>query len=120
MSQRSESMNAYFDGFINANTKLIDFVNQYDKAVIAHRALERREDYMTLHFVSKLCLSHLIEKQVSKLYTRSALKIFQDEMLEGLTLFHEEASKEATRTIYVVGDPEKDKKKMGESDIHTI
>ena len=37
--QRSESINFFFDGFVNVNTKLVEFVHQYDKAVAAcHRS----------------------------------------------------------------------------------
>ena len=39
-SQRSESINSFFDGFVNANTKLVEFVNQYDKVVTDHRRAE--------------------------------------------------------------------------------
>ena len=34
-SQRSESINSFFDDFVNANTKIVEFVHQYDKAVAA-------------------------------------------------------------------------------------
>ena len=34
-SQRSESINSFFNGFVNANTKLVEFVHQYDKVIAA-------------------------------------------------------------------------------------
>ena len=39
-SQRFDSINSFFDGFVNANTKLVEFVHQYDKAVAARRSSE--------------------------------------------------------------------------------
>ena len=32
-SQRSESINSFFDGFVNSNKKLVEFVHQYNKVV---------------------------------------------------------------------------------------
>ncbi|KAL6523868.1 hypothetical protein OROMI_030963 [Orobanche minor] len=34
---RSESMNAYFDGYVNSMTSLSEFIEQYDKAVLDRR-----------------------------------------------------------------------------------
>ena len=44
-SQRSESINSFFDGFVNAYTKLVEFVHQYDKAVAARRTSESQQDF---------------------------------------------------------------------------
>ena len=44
-SQTSESINSFFDGFVNANTKLVEFVHQYDKAVAARRSSETQQDF---------------------------------------------------------------------------
>lgn len=32
-SQKSESVNAYFDTYVNAKTQLMDFIRQYDKTI---------------------------------------------------------------------------------------
>jgi len=45
ISQRSESINSFFDDFVNANTKLIEFVYQYDKAVVACHRAKSQEDF---------------------------------------------------------------------------
>ena len=49
--QRSESINSFFDGFVNANTKIVEFVHQYDKAVAARRRAESQEDFLCLNCV---------------------------------------------------------------------
>ncbi|XP_020243517.1 protein FAR1-RELATED SEQUENCE 5-like [Asparagus officinalis] len=102
-SQRSESINAFFDGYVNTNTRLVDFVCQYNKALANHHASESREDFMTLNTVLAMCLRHPLEVKVSKLYTRGIFKIFQDELTNGLSLFHEEMLKEEPKIIYLVG-----------------
>ena len=71
-SQRSESINSFFDGFVNANTKLVELVHQYDKAVAARRSFETQQDFRGLNLVLN-CTSNPYEIQVSKFYT---MKIF--------------------------------------------
>ncbi|XP_077231508.1 uncharacterized protein LOC143864469 [Tasmannia lanceolata] len=44
-NQRSESMNALFDGFVNQKTSLRDFVDQYEKALSDRRRKETKEDF---------------------------------------------------------------------------
>ena len=44
-SQRSESLNFFFNGFVNENTKLVEFVHQYDKAVAARRSSKSQQDF---------------------------------------------------------------------------
>jgi len=45
-SQRPECINFFFDSFVNANTELVEFVHQYDKAVVAHCRAESQEDFL--------------------------------------------------------------------------
>jgi len=82
--QRSESINSFFDGFVNVNIctsnsyeiqisrKLVEFVHQYDKTVAARRRSESQEDFRCLNCVPN-CTSNSYEIQVSRFYTR---KIF--------------------------------------------
>ena len=70
-SQRSESINSFFDGFVNANTKLVEFVHQYDKVVAArHELISRR---LLVFELCANCISNLYDIQLMKFYTR---KIF--------------------------------------------
>ena len=50
-SQRSENINSFFDVFVNANTKLVEFVNQYDKTVAACHRARSQEDFLCLNCV---------------------------------------------------------------------
>lgn len=47
-SQRSESINAFFDTYVNSQTLLPDFVQQYDKVELCRRVEELNEDFATL------------------------------------------------------------------------
>ena len=101
-SQRSESINAFFDGFVNLRTQLSDFVCQYDKVVASRRASEAHEDFMNLDNVPAMCLLHSLEVQAAKTYIREILKLFQRELLAGVSLFHEELQKEGSKRLFNV------------------
>lgn len=113
-SQRTESIYAFFDSYIDANTQLADFVCKYDKVVAAHCASESKEDFMTLNTVPTMCISHPIEVQAGKSYTREILKIFQEELIKSYTLFCEDVLKEGSKEIYLVGPFSKERDKMEE------
>ena len=55
-SQRSESINFFFDGFVNANTKLVEFIHQYDKDVAARHSSETQQDFRGLNSVPNCML----------------------------------------------------------------
>jgi len=61
---------------VNSNTKLVEFVYQYDKVVAAHRNSESQQDFWGLNSVSN-CTSNSYEIQVSKLYTLKIFQLFQ-------------------------------------------
>jgi len=63
---------------VNANTKLVEFVNQYDKVVTAHHKSESQEVFLCLNCVPT-CTSNPYEIQVVKFYTRKIFKLFQKE-----------------------------------------
>ena len=67
---------------MNDNTELVEFVNQYDKAVTARRRVESQEDFMCLNCVPN-CTSNSYEIQVAKCYTRKIFKMFQKEWAIG-------------------------------------
>ena len=87
-SQRSESINSFFDGFVNANTKLVEFVCQYDKAIAARRSSESQQDFRGLISIPN-CTSNSYEIQVSKLYTTKIFQLFQKKWAVVMTLFSE-------------------------------
>ncbi|KAH7685553.1 FHY3/FAR1 family protein [Dioscorea alata] len=73
-TQRSESINSFFDGFVNAQTPLDEFVMQYDKALSAQRNAEESEDFKTLNSIANFYTGHLIERHAGEVYIRSVYK----------------------------------------------
>jgi len=57
-TQRSESMNAFFDGYVHSSTSLKEFVDQYDNALHRKVEIENVADFnsfnSTISCVSKL------------------------------------------------------------------
>ncbi|XP_077226243.1 protein FAR1-RELATED SEQUENCE 5-like [Tasmannia lanceolata] len=80
-SSRSESINSFFDGFVNHSTTLQEFVEQYDKALEDRRKKEAEEDFRTKSSNAILLSSrNKLEAQAGKCYTRSMFTLFQIEM----------------------------------------
>jgi len=70
-TQRSESMNAFFDGFINSTTTLQQFMVQYENAIRQKAEKECEADYASLNTTIR-CGSHsIIERQFQAEYTHA-------------------------------------------------
>jgi len=103
IGQMSESINSFFDGFLNANTKLVEFVHQYDKAVAARRRADSQEDFRYLNFVPN-CTSNPYQIKLSMFYTRKIFQLFQMKWTFVMTLFLKELKHDDSRITYLVGD----------------
>lgn len=79
-TQRSESMNSFFDGYVNSKTTLKQFVEQYDNAL--RDKIEKEDEVDFWSFSTWIpCVTHFeIEKQFQAVYTNSKFKEFQKEM----------------------------------------
>nr|XP_043616310.1 protein FAR1-RELATED SEQUENCE 5-like [Erigeron canadensis] len=110
-SQRSESILSYFDGYVNSNTMLNEFVIQYDKAVDDRRVAEEDEDFQTINTLPVLSSVHPIEAKASEVYTRKIFEVFKKEWIEATNnLTHETLSKSMEESSYKVGQLNVDKK----------
>ena len=80
-TQRSESINAFFDGYVHHQTTLKEFVEQYDKALAKNVVNENTEDFNS--FQSSIpCFTHYaMEKQFQSVYTTAKYKEFREELL---------------------------------------
>jgi len=85
ITQRSDSMNSYFDGYINASTSLSQFFKLYEKALDSRNEKEVKADYDTMNSAPALTTPSPMEKQVSQLYTRKIFTRFQEELVGTLT-----------------------------------
>ncbi|XP_023766136.2 protein FAR1-RELATED SEQUENCE 5-like [Lactuca sativa] len=108
---RSESINSFFDGFVNSKTMLNEFVVQYDKAVESRRAAEEDEDFKTMNSRPVLSSVHPIEAKAGQCYTRKMFDTFKKEWTEAITnLSHNTLTKTTEERTYKVGQLDVDKK----------
>ncbi|XP_059636320.1 protein FAR1-RELATED SEQUENCE 5-like isoform X2 [Cornus florida] len=84
ITQSSDSINSFFDGYINASTNIHVLVKQYEKAIATRYEKEVKADYDTLNTAPILKTPSPMEKQAASLYTRMIFKKFQDELVETL------------------------------------
>ncbi|KAK3412868.1 hypothetical protein EUGRSUZ_I01547 [Eucalyptus grandis] len=85
ITQRSDSMNSYFDGYINASTSLNQFFKLYEKALESRNEKEVKADYDTMNTSPVLKTPSPMEKQASEFYTRKLFIRFQEELVGTLT-----------------------------------
>lgn len=79
-TQRSESMNSFFDGYINSKTTLRQFVEQYDYALRDKIEKENYADFQSFNTCIP-CITHFeIEKQFQAAYTTDKFKEFHKEL----------------------------------------
>ena len=73
-TQRSESMNAYFDGYISSKTTLKQFVEQYENALTKKVKNERQEDHTSWHTFIPWITNDGLEKQFVSAYTHTKVR----------------------------------------------
>ncbi|XP_040992240.1 protein FAR1-RELATED SEQUENCE 4-like isoform X4 [Juglans microcarpa x Juglans regia] len=80
-TQRSERMNAFFDGFVYSGTTLKEFVDQFENALKKKVEVEAIADFNSFNQTIP-CLSPFgIEKQFQTVYTNAKFKEVQREVL---------------------------------------
>ncbi|XP_038708509.1 protein FAR1-RELATED SEQUENCE 5-like [Tripterygium wilfordii] len=77
---RSESMNAFFDGYVNSKTTLKQFVEQYSNALRKKIEKESQADFDSFHKQLSCATFYDMEKQIQKLYTVQKFLEFQKEL----------------------------------------
>ncbi|RVX12248.1 Protein FAR1-related sequence 5 [Vitis vinifera] len=102
ITQRSDSMNSYFDGYVNASTNLSQFFKLYEKALESRNEKEVKADYDTMNTSPVLRTPSPMEKQASELYTRKLFVRFQEELVGTLTFMASKADDDGETTTYQV------------------
>ncbi|XP_047320296.1 protein FAR-RED IMPAIRED RESPONSE 1-like [Impatiens glandulifera] len=97
-SQRSESMNAFFDDYVHSKTSLKQFVEQYDNALKSKIENEKKLDFISFNSIMPVITGYPIERQFQSVYTNTILKLFQDE-LRGLMFCNASLVKEEETTL---------------------
>ncbi|XP_058207248.1 protein FAR1-RELATED SEQUENCE 6-like isoform X1 [Rhododendron vialii] len=83
-TQRSEnmnSMNPYFDGYINSKTTLKQFVEQYENALTEKVESEKYEDMKSVNSYIPCITEDELEKQFKSVYTNAKVKEFHDQFI---------------------------------------
>ncbi|XVF67097.1 hypothetical protein PTKIN_Ptkin10aG0093200 [Pterospermum kingtungense] len=109
-TQRSDSMNSYFDGFVNASTNLNQFFKLYEKALESRNEKEVKADYDTMNTSPALKTPSPMEKQASGLYTRKLFMRFQEELVGTLTFMASKSDDDADIITYQVAKFGEDRK----------
>ncbi|PWA53153.1 Protein FAR1-RELATED SEQUENCE 6 [Artemisia annua] len=78
-TQRSESMNSFFDGYVNSKTSLRQFVEQYDNALKSKIEKETKADFESLNSSYMMITQFNFERQFHDTYTNAIFKLFQKE-----------------------------------------
>ncbi|KAL3351041.1 hypothetical protein AABB24_023440 [Solanum stoloniferum] len=102
ITQRSDSMNSYFDGYVNASTNLNQFFKLYEKAVESRTEKEVKADYDTMNTFPVLKTPSPMEKQASEVYTKKLFMRFQEELVATLTFMANKVEDDGLVTTYQV------------------
>ena len=95
-TQRSKSINAFFDTFVNSRTTLQDFVIKFAKAVDSHYKKERKEDFDSRHKLPSLVIGSKIEHQAASIYMRTIFSKFKKESVSSNHFTKEKVEKDVT------------------------
>ncbi|KAM1764567.1 hypothetical protein ACFX11_003802 [Malus domestica] len=82
VSEGSERLALFFDGYVNASTTMQVLIKQYEKALVSWHEMELKADYDTTNTMPVLKTPSPMEKQAANLYTRRIFKKFQEELVE--------------------------------------
>ncbi|XP_035546682.1 protein FAR1-RELATED SEQUENCE 5-like [Juglans regia] len=79
-TQRSESMNAFFDGYVHSGTTLKEFVDQFDNALRKKVEAETTSDFQSCNQTVPCVSLFKIESQFQSMYTNAKFKEVQAEV----------------------------------------
>ncbi|XP_042939348.1 protein FAR1-RELATED SEQUENCE 5-like [Carya illinoinensis] len=103
-TQRSESMNAFFDGYVHARTNLKEFVDQFDSALKKKIKNEMSADFHSFS-VTIPCMSRSpIEKRFQELYTNAKFREVQQQVIGVLDLDPSLLRLDGVMKTYLVAD----------------
>ncbi|GKV25485.1 hypothetical protein SLEP1_g34922 [Rubroshorea leprosula] len=80
-TQRSESINSFFDKYVGKKTSLKEFVEQYKVVIQDRKEAEKQADFNSWQKQPSLKTPSPFEKQMSMIYTHEVFKKFQVEIL---------------------------------------
>ncbi|KAK9164788.1 hypothetical protein Syun_005690 [Stephania yunnanensis] len=100
--QGPDSVNSFFDGYVNASTTIQVLAKQYENAVASRHEKEVKADYDTINSAPVLKTPSPMEKQAASIYTRRMFMKFQEELVETLAMTATKIEDTGTVTTYRV------------------
>ncbi|KAK2976506.1 hypothetical protein RJ640_027590 [Escallonia rubra] len=101
-TERSNSISSYFDKYINKETTVKEFIDQYKVFLLDRYEEEEKADFETRHKQLTLRSLSPFEKRMSMVYTHAIFKKFQVEFLGIIACnLQKESDSEATVTFRV-------------------
>ncbi|XP_041017988.1 protein FAR-RED IMPAIRED RESPONSE 1-like [Juglans microcarpa x Juglans regia] len=82
MTQRSESMNTFFDGYVHSDMTLKEFVNQFNNTLRKKVEVETMADFNSSNQMIPCVSPFNFEKQFQKVYSNAKFKEFQKELMD--------------------------------------
>ncbi|GAB2248405.1 hypothetical protein Droror1_Dr00008287 [Drosera rotundifolia] len=88
---RNQSKYTFFDPWLNPDTRVNEFVKQYDRALMDQRKAEEEEDFANLDSRPTLLRRHPIEEHVARCYTTKMFDVLTKEWKLALYSFSHES-----------------------------
>ncbi|XP_074268153.1 protein FAR1-RELATED SEQUENCE 4-like [Silene latifolia] len=107
-SSRCDSVNSYFDKFVNPETSVREFIEQY-KVLLGNRFEEEaKAEFEAWHEAPEFKSPSPFEKQMAWVYTHEIFKKFQVEVLGAAACHLKKENEDINIVTYTVKDFEKD------------
>ncbi|KAG6664421.1 hypothetical protein CIPAW_02G091900 [Carya illinoinensis] len=103
-TQRSESMNAFFDGYVHAKTNLKEFVDQFDNALRKKIESESEADFQSFNVTILVVSPSPLEKIFQGIYTCNKFREVQKEVIGMLATLPTLHRKDGVIATYHVED----------------
>ncbi|GMH11495.1 hypothetical protein Nepgr_013336 [Nepenthes gracilis] len=113
-ASRGDSLNSSFDKYIDVETSLREFIEQYKLLLEDRYEEEAKAEFDAWHETPELKSPSPFEKQMSLVYTREILQNFQAEVLGAAACHLKKEKEDGTSVTYAVKDFEIDQDFMVE------
>ncbi|PHT29393.1 Protein FAR1-RELATED SEQUENCE 4 [Capsicum baccatum] len=104
MASRTESLNSFFDKYIQSETSLRDFIGQHKLILEDWYEEEAKANFDAWHEMPELKTPSPFEKQMLLIYTHEIFKKFQVEVLGAAACHLKKESEDGTSITYSVKD----------------
>ncbi|XP_041016215.1 protein FAR1-RELATED SEQUENCE 5-like [Juglans microcarpa x Juglans regia] len=102
ITQCSESMNSFFDGYVHAKINLKDFVDQFDSALKNKIESENNADFHSFSITISCISKSPIEKRFQELYTNTKFREVQMQLTDIIDLDPELLKRDGAVKTYLV------------------